>query len=77
MKTTTLRPIGTSQGVILDKTVLDLVNSKELGTIFKITLKGPAIILTPVTEKDIEEAALEASERISDTHREVLDKLAK
>ena len=77
MKTTTLRKIGASQGVILDKTVLDLVNSNELGIIFKISLKGENIILSPVTEKDIEEAALEASQRISKTHRKVLDKLAK
>lgn len=77
MKTASLRKIGSSQGIILDKSVLDLTNTNAEGTVFQITLDGSKIILTPITDADIEEAALKASKRISKTHREVLDKLAK
>lgn len=77
MKTASLRKIGSSQGIILDKSVLDLTNTNAEGTVFQITLDGSKIILTPITDVDIEEAALKASKRISKTHRKVLDKLAK
>lgn len=77
MKTTALRKIGGSQGVILDKTILDLTNSNHPGTLFKITIQGEQIILTPLTESEIEERALKASKRISKVQRNVLDKLAK
>lgn len=64
-----LTRIGNSQGIILDKAVLDLLNIKD-GSSFEITAKNGGLFLKPV---DIKEIYADVSKR----HRKTLDKLGK
>jgi antitoxin component of MazEF toxin-antitoxin module len=62
-----LTKIGNSQGIILDKAILDLLNIKE-GASFEITTKNGGLYLKPLDYKEI-------YEDISKRHRKSLDKL--
>lgn len=64
-----LTRIGNSQGIILDKAVLDLLHIKE-GASFDISTKNGGLFLKPL---GIEEVYQDISKR----HRKTLDKLGK
>lgn len=77
MKLVALRKIGNSQGVILDKSILDLVDSSAPGTVFKLKVKKGAIVLEPLSEKDKEDLVLKAADKVTGRQRTILDKLSK
>jgi antitoxin component of MazEF toxin-antitoxin module len=64
-----LTKIGNSQGIILDKAILELLNIKE-GSSFEVTTKNGGLFLKPI---DIKEVYADISTR----HRKSLDKLGK
>ena len=64
-----LTKIGNSQGLILDKSILDLLNIKE-GSSFEVTTKNGGFFLKPI---DIKEVYADVSQR----HRKSLDKLGR
>jgi len=64
-----LMRVGNSQGIILDKAVLDLLHIKE-GSSFDISAKNGGLFLKPV---GIEEVYQEISKR----HRRTLNKLGR
>jgi len=61
--------IGNSQGIILDKPILDLLKIKE-NTSFEVTHKDNGLFLKPISVS-------EAYKKVSKKHRSSLDKLAK
>lgn len=64
-----LTKIGNSQGIILDKAILDLLNIKE-GSSFEVTTKNGGLFLKPIDIKDVYAG-------ISKRHRRSLDKLGR
>lgn len=64
-----LTKIGNSQGIILDKAILELLNIKE-GSSFEVTTKNGGLFLKPI---DIKEIYADVSKR----HRKSLDKLGR
>ena len=62
-----LTKIGNSQGIIIDKALLDLLNVKE-GASFEVTTKNGGFFLKPLDFKEI-------YEDISKRHRKSLDRL--
>ncbi len=62
-----LTKIGNSQGIILDKALLDLSNIKE-GSSFEVTTKNGGFFLKPLDYKEI-------YEDLSKRHRKSLDRL--
>ena len=76
MLTKSLKKVGNSQAIFLDKTLLGLVHAQE-DTTFKITVEGTRIILEPVTEQEIREEMMSAAKRVMKTHSPTLKKLAK
>jgi antitoxin component of MazEF toxin-antitoxin module len=75
MKTAALRKIGNSQGVILDKTLLDLVGANS-ATVFSIRVEGSQLILDPIS-KDKQKAMIkEASKKVIKNQSAILKKLA-
>ncbi len=77
MKTVALRKIGNSQGVILDKSILDLVEASGPNTVFKLKIKNGAIVLEPLSDADKQKIALNAAEKITKEQKGILDKLSK
>jgi antitoxin component of MazEF toxin-antitoxin module len=76
MLTKTLKKVGNSQAIFLDKTLLGLVGAQE-DTIFKITIEGSRIVLEPITQKDFNDEALKVVKSVMKTHTPTLKKLAK
>lgn len=64
-----LTKIGNSQGLILDKAILDLLNIKE-GFSFEITTRDGGLFSKPI---DIKEIYADVAKR----HRKSLDKLGR
>ena len=64
-----LQKIGNSQGIILDKPILDLLKIKDNAS-FEVTHKNNGIFLKPISVSDV-------YKKISKKHRRSLDKLAK
>lgn len=64
-----LTKIGNSQGIILDKPILDILKVEEGGS-FEVTTKNGGLFLRPVNIKDL-------YSEISKRHRKSLDKLGK
>lgn len=64
-----LTKIGNSQGLILDKAILELLNIEE-GASFEITTKNGGLFLKPIHIKDV-------YADISKRHRKSLDKLGR
>ncbi len=71
-----LMKVGNTQAVVLDKTLLSLVDASAEST-FKISVKDRKIILEPMTQKQIDRLALESSDKIRTTQKNVFKKLAK
>ncbi len=64
-----LTRIGNSQGLIIDKAILDLLSIKE-GASFEITTKNGGLFLKPIDIKDV-------YADVSKRHRKSLDKLGR
>lgn len=64
-----LTRIGNSQGLILDKAILDLLGIRE-GASFEVTTKNGGLFLKPIDIKDI-------YADVSKRHRKSLDKLGR
>ncbi len=71
-----LTKVGNTQAVVLDKTLLSLVNASAEST-FKISIEDKKIILEPMTQKEVDRLALDSSDKIRATQKNVFKKLAK
>ena len=71
-----LTKVGNTQAVVLDKTLLGLVDADTEST-FKVSVEGKKIVLEPMSQKELDRLALVASDRIRRTHKNVFKKLAK
>ncbi len=71
-----LTKVGNTQAVVLDKTLLGLIDADSDST-FKVSVEGKKIVLEPMTEKEVNRLALEASDKIRRTQKNVFKKLAK
>lgn len=71
----TLRPIGNSFGLIIDRPILDLLNI-EPDTPLEIRTDGEALIVRPVRANHATRVR-ESTMRMMDAHHETLDELAK
>lgn len=70
-----LTKIGSSLGIIIDKSILDLLRI-GVDTPLEITTDGDRLVLQPV--RTVDEAAARASyRRVASRHRKSLKKLAK
>ncbi len=71
-----LTKVGNTQAMVLDKTLLSLVDAGSDST-FKISVEGKKIVLEPMSQKEVDRLALEASDKIRRTQKNVFKKLAK
>jgi antitoxin component of MazEF toxin-antitoxin module len=71
-----LTKVGNTQAVVLDKTLLSLVDADTEST-FKISVDGKKIVLEAMSQKEVDRMALEASEKIRKVQKNVFKKLAK
>lgn len=70
-----LTKVGNTQAVVLDKTLLSLVDANAEST-FRLSIEGKKIILEPMTQKEVDKIALEASDKIRKKQKNVFKKLA-
>jgi len=75
MKTAALRKIGNSQGIILDKTLLDLVGA-DPATVFSVRVEGSQLILDPIPRAKQKAMIKEASKKVMKNQASTLKKLA-
>jgi antitoxin MazE len=68
----TLRPMGNSHGIIIDRPIMDLLGI-EPGTELELTVQGGGLLLTPVDRKTRVRAAMNKVRKI---HRAALKELA-
>lgn len=71
-----LTKVGNTQAVVLDKTILSLVDA-NIDSTFKVSIEGKKIVLEPMNQKEVDRLALEASDRVRRTQKNVFKKLAK
>jgi len=71
-----LTKVGNTQAVVLDKTLLSLVDADSDST-FKVSIEGKKIVLEPMSQKEVDRLALEAGDKIRRTQNNVFKKLAK
>lgn len=71
-----LTKVGNTQAVVLDKTLLSLVDADTEST-FRISIDGKKIVLEAMTQKEVDRMALEASDKIRKVQKNVFKKLAK
>ncbi len=71
-----LTKVGNTQAVVLDKTILGLVDANSDST-FKVSIEGRKIVLELMSQKEVDRLALEASDKIRQTQKNVFKKLAK
>lgn len=71
-----LTKVGNTQAVVLDKTLLSLVDANA-DSMFKVSIEGKKIVLELMSQKEVDRLALEASDRIRRTQKNVFKKLAK
>ena len=77
MKTVALRQIGNSQGVLLEKTILELVGADEKNTVFALRIENGEIHLRPVTKAEQKELIKKAARSVTQEQASILKKLAK
>ena len=70
-----LTKVGNTQAVVLDRTLLSLVDADSDST-FKISIDDGKIVLEPMNQKDVDQFALEASNVIRKKQESVFKKLA-
>jgi antitoxin component of MazEF toxin-antitoxin module len=71
-----LTKVGNTQAMVLDKTLLSLVDAGSDST-FRISVEGKKIVLEPMSQKEVDRLALEASDKVRRTQKNVFKKLAK
>lgn len=71
-----LTKVGNTQAVVLDKTLLSLVDADSDST-FKVSVEGKKIVLEAMSQKEVDRLALEASDKIRRIQKNVFKKLAK
>jgi len=71
-----LTKVGNTQAVVLDKTLLGLVDANAEST-FKVSIEGKKIVLELMDQKEVDRLALEASDRVRRAQKNVFKKLAK
>jgi antitoxin component of MazEF toxin-antitoxin module len=71
-----LTKVGNTQAVVLDKTLLSLVDADTEST-FKISIEGKKIVLEAMSQKEVDRLALEASDKIRKVQKNVFKKLVK
>ena len=71
-----ITPIGNSQGVIIDKTVLKLLGADE-ATHLDLSIENGAIVLRPVDEKGRRQKFASTAKRVLRKHGDLLRRLAK
>jgi antitoxin component of MazEF toxin-antitoxin module len=77
MKTVALRQIGNSQGIILEKTILELVHADEKNAVFDVQVEGNKIVLRPLSRAEQKAMIMKAAQEVTDEQAPVLKKLAK
>lgn len=77
MKTLALRQIGNSQGVLLEKTILELIGADQKNTVFALRIENGEIHLRPITKAEQKELIKKAAKGISEEQAPILKKLAK
>lgn len=77
MKTLALRQIGNSQGVLLEKTILELIGADEKNTVFALRIENGEIHLRPITKAEQKELIKKAAKGITEEQAPILKKLAK
>ncbi|MDX9731767.1 MAG: hypothetical protein RBT63_08355 [Bdellovibrionales bacterium] len=77
MKTVALRQIGNSQGVLLEKTILELIGADEKNTVFALRIENGEIHLRPVTKAEQKELIKKAARSVTQEQAPILKKLAK
>lgn len=77
MKTLALRQIGNSQGVLLEKTILELIGADQKNTVFALRIENGELILRPLTRAEQKEMIKKAAKDITDEQAPILKKLAK
>ncbi len=70
-----LTRVGNTQAVVLDKTLLGLVDADSDST-FKVSVEGKKIVLELMSQKEVDRLALEASDKIRRKQKNVFKKLA-
>lgn len=76
MLTKTLKKVGNSQAIFLDKTILGLIGAQE-DSVFKVSIEGQKLVLEPMTQKEFNQEAMNVAKRVMKTHAPTLKKLAK
>lgn len=71
-----LTKVGNTQALVLDKTLLGLVDADTEST-FKVSVDGKKIVLEVMTQKEVDRMASEASDRIRKLQKNTFKKLAK
>lgn len=77
MKTVALRQIGNSQGIILEKTILELVHADEKNAVFDVQVEGNKIVLRPLSKAEQKAMIMKAAQEVTDEQAPILKKLAK
>ena len=76
MKTLALRKIGNSQGIILEKTILELIGADEQNAVFVLKIEDGEIRLRPLTRVEQKEMIKKASKKVAADQAPILKKLA-
>ncbi|MCB0367776.1 MAG: hypothetical protein H6624_02480 [Bdellovibrionaceae bacterium] len=76
MKTLPLRKIGNSQGVILEKTILELVGADDQNAVFALNIENGEIRLRPLTRAEQKEMIKKAAKKVTKDQARILKKLS-
>lgn len=77
MKTVALRQIGNSQGVLLEKTILELIGADSQNTVFTLRIENGELHLRPITKAEQKELIKKAAQGVTQEQSSILKKLAK
>ena len=77
MKTLALRQIGNSQGVLLEKTILELIGADDKNTVFALRIENGELHLRPITKAEQKELIKKAARGVTREQAPILKKLAK
>ena len=71
----TLRPMGNSYGIIIDRPIMDLLGI-EPDSQLEVTVQDGGLLLRPVSVKDHKDRVRAAAKRVTTIHRAALKELA-
>ncbi len=77
MKTLPLRKIGNSQGIILEKTILELIGADEKTAVFAVQVDNGALVLRPLSREEQKAMIKKAARAVAEDQAPILKKLAK